>query len=174
MRLGISTFVASFTLLAGASPVWAQDMSRLANLLIPAYTAMYYASICATNTTWGQTQPQGARGTVVHYAEHIKNEIIQSLSQKDAVAVLTDAAGQARDLAREQLRLQVVMGSPEKHEQRLIAWCGGYVSDFAKNVISEHDKDHEAFLRTVEEAKRPLSKSENDQSFGIAARETAP
>lgn len=174
MRLGISTFVATFTLLAGSSALPAQDMSRLANLLIPAYTAMYYASICSSNTTWGRTQPQGARGTVVHYAEHIKNEIIQSLSQKDAVAVLSDAAGRARDLAREQLRLQVIVGSPEKHEQRLIAWCDGYVSDFAKSVISEHDEDHEAFLRTVDEAKRLLPKSENDKSFSVAARETVP
>jgi hypothetical protein len=173
MRLGISTFVATITLLAGASSAWAQDMSRLATMLIPAYTAMYYASICASNTTWGQIQPQGARGTVVRYAEHIKNEIIQSLSEKDAVAVLTDAAGRARDLAREQLRLQVVMGDPEKHEQRLVAWCGGYVSEFATKVISEHDRDHEAFLRTVEEAKRPSPKSENGTSFSVAAWETA-
>jgi hypothetical protein len=149
-------------------------MSRLASLLIPAYTAMYYASICAGNTTWGQTQPQGARGSVVHYAEHIKNEIIQSLSEEGAVAVLTDAAERARDQAREQLRLQVIMGNPEKHEQRLIAWCGGFVSDFATKVISEHDKDHETFLRTLEEAKRPLSKSEDDKSFEVAAREMAP
>lgn len=174
MRLGISTVVATFTLLAGPSSVRAQDMSRLANLLIPAYTAMYYASICAANTTWGQTQPVGTRGSVVHYAEHIKNEIIQSLSERDAAAVLTDAAGRARDLAREQLRLHVILGNSEKHEQRLIAWCDGYVSDVAKKVISEHDKDHEAFLRTVEEAKRPLPKSENNRAFGVAAQETAP
>jgi hypothetical protein len=174
MRLGISTFVATIALLADVSSARAQDMSRLATLLIPAYTAMYYASICTSNTTWAQTQPQGKRGTVIHYAEHIKNEIIQSLSEKDAVAVLADAAGRARDLAREQLRLQVIMGNSEKHEQRLVAWCGGYVSDFAKNVISEHDKDHEAFLRTVDEAKRPLPKSENGNVFSVAAQETAP
>jgi hypothetical protein len=174
MRLGISTLVAMFTLLAGASFVRAQDMSRLANLLMPAYTAMYYASICAANTTWAQTQPVGTRGSVVHYAEHIKNEIIQSLSERDAAAVLTDAAGRARDLAREQLRLQVIMGNPEKHEKRLLAWCSGYVGDFTRNVISEHDKDHEAFLRTVQEAKRPLPKSENGDPFSVAVQETAP
>ena len=176
MRLGISTLVAMFTLLAGASSVRAQDMSRLANLLVPAYTAMYYASICAANTTWGQTQPVGTRGSVVHYAEHIKNEIIQSLSDKDAVAVLTDAAGRARDQAREQLRLQVIMGDTAKHEQRLIAWCRGFVSDFAAKVMSEHDLDHEAFLRTLEEAKRPSPKSEGDktETYGVVAGKQTP
>ncbi len=175
MRLGISTVVATVALFASSCSLAAQDMQRLANLLMPAYTAMFYASVCAGNTTtWTRTQPQGARGTVVQYAEHIKDEIIQSMSEKDAVAVLTDAAGRARDLAREQLRVQVITGSPEKHQQRLIGWCSGYVSDFAKTVISEHDKDHEAFLRTVDEAKRPSPKSEIGTSFGVASRETAP
>ena len=176
MRLKISTLVAMLPLLAGPSIAPAQDASRLANLLIPAYTAMYYASLCGSNTTWAQTQPKGPRGSVVHYAEHIKNEIIQNLSQAESVTILTDAAGRARDVAREQLRSQVIMGDQARHEQRLVTWCGGFVSDFAAKVINEHDQDHDNFLRQVDQAKRPSPKSEGEgkETYGAAGRETSP
>lgn len=169
MRYGISILVAVSPSFVGLSSAGALDDTRLGNLLLPAYTAMYYASVCASNTTWGQTQPLGPRGSVVHYAEHIKNEIIQNLSQKEAVAILTDAAGRARDAAREQLNLQVIVGDQSKHEQRLVDWCSGYVTDFAAKVISEHDRDHDNFLQQLDEAKRQPPKSEGDSRKTYAA-----
>jgi hypothetical protein len=177
MRVGLITFAAALQLVASGLIVGAQDMSRLADMLMPSYTAMYYASICASNTTWGRTQPVGPRGGVVHYAEHIKNEIIKSLPEKESVSILADAAGRARVLAREQLQLKVIMGDPAQHEQRLAAWCEGFVTNFAAQIMSDHDRDHDGFLQQLYDAKQPSLKPQGgnlSRPFGFASFEPAP
>src|SRR5215212_1749912 len=75
----------------------AQDLEALSRLLIPAYTAMSYAGLCSTEQDWAMAQPRGPGGVAINYAQHIKDEVIASLSEKDAVTVLKMAADEARN-----------------------------------------------------------------------------
>ena len=45
----------------------------MAEILVPAYTAMNYALICGQDDPRFLPQTLGARGTVLSYAEHVKD-----------------------------------------------------------------------------------------------------
>jgi hypothetical protein len=127
----------------------ARDLQKLAELLTPAYIAMDYAGLCVTEPGWAAIQPVGARGTAIYYAQHIKDEIIASLSYPEAVSVLRHAADSARDEARSQLREHVISLNKVTETQRFREWCEGPVNVFIREVIVEHDLNHRGFMERV-------------------------
>lgn len=132
---------------------FAQDIEALGRLVTPSYTAMSFAGLCATEPGWVGAQPRGARGYAIHYAQHVKDEVIASLPQNEAVTVLKSAADAARNEARAQLRNKVIVADKAAEAVRFREWCNGYVNGFIADLIRRHDGDHVAFLRNVEVAK---------------------
>src|SRR5690349_623915 len=112
--------------LAASPPASARDLVSLSRLLTPAYTAMNYASVCASDLPWARRPPTGVRGTAFHYAEHVKDEIIAELSADEALTVLRRAADDARADARKHLRTSVAADEADLKAVRLKAWCEGY------------------------------------------------
>src|SRR5215213_3601591 len=133
----------------------AQDLVALSRLLIPAYTAMSYAGLCSMEQDWAVAQPRGPSGVAINYAQHIKDEVIASLPEKDAVTVLKMAADEARNDARAQLRDKVIVPDKAMESRRLRDWCNGHVKEFIVNLIRQHDGGHDSFKQNVELAKSP-------------------
>jgi len=156
-----ATVTGVLALASTSGAAWGRDLPALARLLTPSYTAMSYAGVCAMQRQWTAAQPRGTYGTAVHYAEHIKNEVIASLSHDDARTVLTAAADRARRDARKQLRDNVMASDKQEEDARLTAWCEGYASDFIAGVMRRHDADHASFLDRVRLAKKPGDTTQN-------------
>lgn len=51
-----------------SSPASAKDLRRLSELVVPAYTAMSIAMLCARDDSGFVTAHTGPRGTALHYA----------------------------------------------------------------------------------------------------------
>lgn len=136
----------------GTGTATAQDLARLSELLTPAYTAMSYARLCSMDKSWAQAQPSGPRGGALSYAEHVKDEVIASLTYDDAVKVLKSAAEAARDEARTQLRDDVLDSDKSVEETRFRSWCQGKVSPYIQTLIKQHESQHALFTSSVEDA----------------------
>jgi hypothetical protein len=155
VRSGLSYEVAAIaggaTLLLLSSLVAdARDLNVLSRLLEPAYTSMTYANLCSLDRNWEASQPQGPGGVAINYAEHIKDEVIASLTREEAVSVLTQAANSARDEARRQVKKHIVLGDKQAEADRFQRWCDSYVTDFIRSVMRTHDGNHEYFIGRIE------------------------
>ncbi len=142
-----------FTLLAPTDRAAARDLGALSLLLTPAYTAMQYAGLCARTPQWSLSEPAGARGKAIHYAQHVKDETINALTYEEAVTVVKAAADAARAEARLQLRTSVISSDAPEEAVRFRVWCEGYVNNFIRDFIIKHDGEHVAFLEQVNLAK---------------------
>lgn len=134
-----------------AAPAPGKDLNVLSRLLVPAYTAMNFAAVCASVPGWSATQPSGPRGFAGNYAEHVKDEIIAGLSHDEAVAVLRGAADAAREEARRQLRL---FARADDYHSQVLRWCSGAAREAIRAFIRDHDRDHDAFVTEVARAKK--------------------
>jgi hypothetical protein len=150
--LACVAFVLSALYIVTPDDADARDLSLLADLVAPAYTAMNFAVICGRHVS-RFSQPWGLRGSAIHYAEHVKDEAIASLTYDDAVIVLKGAADAARSTARQELR-KLMSTDPQTETAQVGAWCLGYAKDFIVNFIEQHEHLHQAFLLEVERAKR--------------------
>jgi hypothetical protein len=131
----------------------AKDLSALAEFVVPAYTAMNFAVLCAQGDPGFLSQISGARGSALQYAEHVKNEAIASLAYKDAVIVLRKAADAARSAARQELQ-KLISEDPQADAARITYWCESHAKEFIRAFITQHDGAHAAFLENLERAKR--------------------
>ena len=147
----IATILCGLMVSQGAA---ATDIEEMGRLLTPAYTAMSLANLCATSEDWRQVQPRGPLGVAVHYAEHVKNEMIEGLTYDDAVAVLRFAADRARQEARFQLRQHVYADDRAAAATRLAAWCERTVRGYIADFIDRHERGHDVFMDQLAQAKR--------------------
>src|SRR5262245_55319441 len=131
----------------------AKDLSALAEFVVPAYTAMNFAAVCAQGHPGFLSQTGGARGSALQYAEHVKNEAIASLAYNDAAIVLTKAADAARSAARQELQ-KLVSEDPAADTARIMEWCESYAKEFIRSFIAQHDGAHATFLENIERTKR--------------------
>jgi hypothetical protein len=142
--------LAGFVMLAVISnPAAGKDLASLSQLLTPAYTAMDYAAVCATDRSWTVSQPAGPRGSAIHYAQHIKDEIVAFLSYNEALTVLKAAADAARQDTYAQLRNHVHARERAEEPARLRAWCYGHANHLIEALIRLHDENHSAFMKRV-------------------------
>lgn len=112
----------------------------------PAYTAMNFAVLCAP------ASPSGPRGTAIDYAEHVKNETIEFLTQEEAVAVLRLAADAARQAAREKLYQLALPTDDAATAHAVRQWCEGEAKQFVLQFIQRHDEDHIAAIELLRRA----------------------
>ncbi|MFO1100745.1 MAG: hypothetical protein U1E81_21435 [Xanthobacteraceae bacterium] len=131
----------------------ARDIDALIKIVVPAYTAMDFATICREDDPRLLWDTRGPRGTVLHYAKHVKDEVITSLSHDEAVTVLTRAAESARATTREELK-KVSLNYPTRRPGEIIGWCKGTASNFIRAFITRHDANHESLLEETRRAKQ--------------------
>lgn len=152
-RLTVLALLLLFVATAAATRAAARDVDALAQIVAPAYTAMNFAMVCREDDPWFLWDTRGPRGTALHYAEHVKDEVIASLGYDEAVAVLRRAADAARATAREALR-KTSPDYPDRQPSEIIAWCRGAASNFIRAFMERHDDIHETLLQEIEQAKQ--------------------
>ena len=139
-----------------------RHLKSLSELLVPAYTAMSNANSCSMDPGWAVSQPHGRLGVAINYAEHIKDEIIASLSRDDAVSILKAAADAARSEARRQLKDQVVVADKDIEAARFGQWCRDHAGRQIRSVMRSHDGDHVSFLGKIDAAKSNIAAPGNE------------
>lgn len=149
----VRSLVLIFTVII-VDPASAMDFATLGQLLTPAYTAMSFARLCTMEPEWLASEPRGKRGSAIDYAEHVKDETIESLTYEDAVIVLRSAAEAAKAEAQKQLKEKVISQDKAAEAVRFKTWCNGYVTPFILAFINQHDSDHASFLEQLGLAKR--------------------
>lgn len=145
--------ITSFIVAAASSQAAARDLDALAKIVVPAYTAMNFTMLCREDDPWFLFDTKGPRGTALHYAQHVKDEVIASLRQDEAAAVLRRAADAARATARDELR-NVLRNYPHGQVGEITSWCRSAAATFVRAFIEHHDSAHETLLQEIERAKQ--------------------
>ena len=134
-------------------PAIAKDLDAISRFVAPAYVAMNVTAVCARRDAAFLSLTSGARGNALHYAEHVKNEAIESLTQEEAVAALTAAADAARDAALHVFR-QFNSNDPAIESERIKAWCEADGRNHVRDFIRDHDEHHQALLSQLRASQR--------------------
>lgn len=152
LKASLHALIVLFIGATSSSQSSARDLETLTQVVVPAYIAMNFAGACRHDDPWFLTDTQGPRGTAIHYAEHVKNEVIESLTDDEARSVLRRAADAARTTSREELK-SALPNYPHGQAGELLPWCKSTAATFVRNFIEQHDKAHEAILQRINQAK---------------------
>jgi hypothetical protein len=135
-------------------PASGADLRGLAEFVQPAYTSMNFAAVCMRDDPLFLTRATGPRGTAFDYAQHVKDEAIDGLSEADASAILKLAADSARTTAKDKLYELVRPGDNLGTVQAVMSWCEQEGMVLIRNFIRKHDSMHaevEEFLRRAKQ-----------------------
>lgn len=136
------------------SKIMAKDLASLAEVVMPAYAAMNTGVVCNQYDPQFLVQTSGPRGTAVHYAEHVKNEAIISLSYVESSMVLKAAADEARQVARQKLHEFAVPGDDAATVRAIKLWCDSYGKPFILQFIEKHDYGHTQLIEFLQRAQQ--------------------
>jgi hypothetical protein len=145
--------VAAGLALGAAPAAQAADIPALAEFVRPAYTAMNFAMLCARENPFFLMDASGPRGTAVQYAEHVKDETIDSLSPDEAVAVLKAAADAARSESKREL-YRLAQPTDDATIRAIREWCDSKAKKFILDFMHRHDSEHLQALEFLHRAKQ--------------------
>ena len=148
--LMVSVFAGS--ILSFASGAQAIDYDTLSKLLYPPYLALNYSMMCALNDPTFHAQTEGPRGPMPGYVQHIKEEVITSLSSAEAQSVTLKAADAAK--ARALAELRSLASGDQISPAIMAAWCENSAKPFVRKIIETHDRRHSDFESLVATAKK--------------------
>jgi hypothetical protein len=154
MRAYSSVGAVGLIVMIYSSAVESKDLNALAEFVQPAYTAMNFATLCARNDSQFLSDTSGPRGTILQYAEHVKNEATKSLNQADAFTILKSAADGARLVARSKLYELVRPGDDNGTIKAIDSWCALEAKRFILGFIRGHDVAHSQYDEFLERAKK--------------------
>ena len=150
LRCRIGTLL--LLLLFPTGPGGAVELNGLVEILRPAFVARDVATLCSLYDRNFVTETSGQRGDIDNYVPHIEREVLSALREEDADRVVREAASAARNSERSQLEPILSSGSKDS-DTALATWCRRDGKSLVRDVMQEHDRDHSAFLRTVEQIK---------------------
>jgi len=152
-KTGLGYYFALSILLGTQCHAAERNLTALAEIVVPAYTAMDFAMMCARVDPQLPLRTRGPRGSVLHYAQHIKDEVIASLNQNEASIVLKAAADRALAVARQELASLAANEQTIVHS-KVLKWCEDRALPFVLDFVEQHDKHHIAVLQQIEGALR--------------------
>lgn len=139
--------------MSGLSAATAKDIRALADFVVPAYTAMNFAIVCARHDPDFLLETGGPRGTALAYAEHVKDEAIVSLTHEEAAAALRMAADAARATALQRLRA-FDAADGETEAVRIKAWCETDGRQHVRAFVLHHDSNHQELVLELKRAQQ--------------------
>jgi hypothetical protein len=147
-----SYLIASMLIGSPAAMAASPGKQTLADLLTPVFLAQNVATVCASR------EPRflsdlGGLTAINTFVEHSKRHVIEGLRAEEEERVLFEAAGRARDTARSLIR-KFEDPSPVVEAQRLDEWCRTSASALVITAISDHDTNHDVFVRSILEGRR--------------------
>lgn len=155
----------SLTVLLFGGKAYSQDLTRLAGLMAPSYTAKQYSIHSGTEKGKMEPQPIGLRGYAAAYAEYVDSEAIGPLNPIDA--------HETRQLTSDRARANVD-GSIHEHisgkdavgqSLRLSVWCARLGKEHM-----EHDEAHDQLVMAANEARRRSRQPESRMTMVVSPR----
>ena len=146
------TFILAGLMLTVIADARAVDYDTLAKLLYPPYLALNYSMLCALRDPTFHSQTAGSRGAMPGYAQHIKTEVVASLSSVEAQSVMVKAADAAK--ARALADIRSLADGDQVNPAIMTAWCDNFAKPFVRRIIETHDQRHDDFERLVANAKK--------------------
>jgi hypothetical protein len=142
-----------FTLEVASSK--ASDVEALSKMLAGAFIADQVVFMCSLDGTSFARQTAGTRGTSREYVEHVKGEVLNSIPVEEAKRIVIGAADITRTVGRSQAR-KFSPNYPDIPAAALRRWCDSDGAGIVHDFMTNHDTDHDNFLRAVADAKRPM------------------
>jgi hypothetical protein len=150
-RMRITAILVAIALTGWDRPAFANDIQALSNLLLPVDMAQNFVAICSLHNPGFLQDTAGAHGTMLWYAQHMKEEVIASLPPTEAHTVMVEAAGKAKAMALDIVHAMDRDGLVD--QIRMNAWCAGSAKPFIEKTIVRHDTQHASFDRLIAKAK---------------------
>jgi hypothetical protein len=145
-RMRIIAILVAIALTGWDRPAFASDIQALSNLLLPVDMAQNFVVICSLHNPAFLQDTSGAHGTMLWYAQHMKEEVIASLPPREAQAVMVEAANKAKAAALNIVHAMDRGGLVDP--VRMNAWCAASAGPFIEKTIARHDTQH-AFLDSL-------------------------
>lgn len=144
--------LAGLTAVATNSPAASSDQGMLIRLLAPANLMMMVGNVCALQDPSFLAETAGRRGDFRFYAQEVKNEVSQGISDDEALLVLRQAADIAKAGALKAIR-SLPADTPEIALSAVNAWCDTIVKSLVREYILTHDVHHTEFELLLARAK---------------------
>jgi hypothetical protein len=132
----------------------ASDVEALTSLLAEAFIADQTVFMCALEFPAFVQETAGPRGTSRDYREHVREEILSSLSPVEANRLIVGAAEIAREAGCRQART-FSPNYPDIPAAALRTWCDTDGRGVVRAFMAKHDNDQIKFLSAIAQAKRP-------------------
>lgn len=145
-RAGLLPALAVTFCVAGIPPAHAHHITERIELLTPALVGMQYGMICTGPVPGFMQAAAGQRGTILQYAEHIRDELLPGLGEKEARAVLQEAAERAKAMTLQEIRRLDRGGVTDA---AVLRWCETWAKDWVLRFMRAHDEDHASFVGRV-------------------------
>ena len=139
-------------LFLSAQPAHTVDYEALARLLYSPYLALNYAVLCSVHDPSFQEKTAGPRGPMLAYMQHIRDEVLASLSSSEAQSVMVRAADAAK--ARAGADIRALAYGEMVDPVAVAAWCESHVKTVVRGVMETHDLRHTDFERLLAEARK--------------------
>lgn len=128
------------------------DLELLSRLLAPADLMLMVGNVCASQDSDFLTDTAGRRGNLRFYAQEVKDEVSENLSDNDVSLVLKQAADIAKAKALNAVR-RLQSFDPVLEFQITKTWCDTTIKTLVGDYVRTHDERHAAFKELVRRAK---------------------
>lgn len=130
----------------------ASDAESLSKLLLPVDMAQNFVLICSVHNPAFLQATSGVHGTMLWYAQHMKQEVIASLPGREARAVMVEAADVAKAEALKVVHTMASGGVVDAAQMN--AWCEASAKPFIEATIGRHDTQHALLDEMIAKAKQ--------------------
>ena len=149
--------LAVLTAVATNSSAASSDLGMLTRLLAPANLMLMVGNVCALHDPAFLTETAGKRGDISHfYAQEVKDEVSQGISDEEVLLVLRQAADIAKAGALKSIRT-LPADTPEIELFAIKAWCDTIVKSLVQQYVLTHDVRHAEFELLLARAKAQAS-----------------
>lgn len=144
--------LAGLIVVATNSSAASSDLGMLTRLLAPANLMLMVGNVCAMHDPAFLAETAGKRGNIRFYAQEVKDEVSQGISEDEVLLVLRQAGDIAKAGALKSIRT-LPANTPEIELSAIKAWCDTIVKSLVQQYVLTHDVRHAEFEMLVARAK---------------------
>ncbi|GLK69262.1 hypothetical protein [Hansschlegelia plantiphila] len=137
----------------GFVPAHALNEDVMRNILSPVLLAQNLALVCVKFDANFTRETGGQGGDADRVLDHIKDEILATMTREEAGPIVVSAAGAARAVGLGMIRA-LAGGSPEEQTARIRTLCKRTAKPLVKGVVDDHEGRHEFFERMLKDARQ--------------------
>jgi hypothetical protein len=134
----------------------ASDVVSLSKKLAAAFIADQVIFMCTLEIVSFAQETAGRRGTTRYYLEHLSAEVLSGVPPFEARRVVKGAVEITRETGRKQART-FSPNYPDVPAGALRHWCDNEGRVILREFMTNHDRNHERFLRELAKHQRPAT-----------------